>query len=143
MTALIDLIHTLEDASAQDLDWQIVYVLQLSSQETTHFIADFRTPNLLKPHGGAERMFRWHVGGKAINTLEEEAPPFTTSVDAALTLIPEGWDILSINRFTQDDWWGVLLRRSGDLIPDMFGEAPTLPIAICIACLRASVGEGA
>lgn len=71
------------------------------------------------------------------------APDFTRSIDAALTLVPDGWSLWRIDQYHDDKnpaWgWGVTLRRH--VQPDFgvsVGESRiSMPIAICIAALKA------
>lgn len=63
-------------------------------------------------------------------------PRFSSSIDAALTLVPEGWE------------WRLDNDTSGECAPYRFGmgqnmdcEAATPALAICIASLRAR-GQG-
>lgn len=76
-------------------------------------------------------------------------PPFTTRVDAALTLVPEGWDFVECN--SNGDRWFVVLGY-GDHCHPRYREAwswageerdrcifrrKPFPLAICIAAIRA------
>lgn len=95
---------------------------------------------------------------------------FTRSVDAALTLVPEGWDSQEIR---QEPWWkdqppcdATIHRNGHEHIPliyvkrdkqsglyvaqmgvepgkvwGAFGQAETRPLALCIAALRARLAE--
>lgn len=63
-------------------------------------------------------------------------PEFTASLDAAMTLVPEGWEWALEN--TGGDTFGPFVAKFGQL-RDI--EAKTLPLAICAAALRALVKE--
>lgn len=72
------------------------------------------------------------------------APPFSTSIDAALTLVPKGWQFDSVESAAMQEWWVVL----GEIAPPYRkAKSPengpaTLALALCIAALRArSAGE--
>lgn len=87
----------------------------------------------------------WHAPGGAIKPL----PRFTTSLDAALTLVPEGW---SPSMFS---WAHPALSPLNELVRVSLvvegtgagsdplirsyrvGEASTAPLALCIAALKA------
>jgi hypothetical protein len=61
-------------------------------------------------------------------------PLYTTSLDAALTLVPDGWHV-NITGEQGSSGWGVCLT-SGQL-QEKIGLAPTLALALCIVSLRA------
>ncbi len=73
----------------------------------------------------------------------DEARPYTTSLDAALTLVPEGWWLRSIEGCPQQNEWDAMLDQK--TIP--WGKAigcanenvgsPTPALAVCIAALKA------
>lgn len=66
-------------------------------------------------------------------------PDYTRSIDAALTLVPGGYTTsLMTGGFGNDI--AELLKHGADIKPedDFEAEAPTLPLALCIAALRAS-----
>lgn len=68
-------------------------------------------------------------------------PHFTTSVDAALTLVPEGMEI--VLGCIQGKRWGAARIFSRDELAQPTGladDANSLPIAICIAALSARAG---
>jgi len=89
-----------------------------------------------------------YVDGKPVlMRVEKVWPHYTTSLDAALTLVPEGW---LVNRFWQDeDGWEVMLTETGTdegMGTPNFVEAalmfdgngiPTPALALCIASLKA------
>lgn len=89
---------------------------------------------------GMEQMLRMAESHQ--NIWREALPRYSTSIDAALTLLPEGW------------WWsaGVCRRENhasvgseigtveGELIFEMFGS--TAPLALLAAILRARQTEG-
>lgn len=60
----------------------------------------------------------------------QDAPRYTASIDAALTLVPDGWD------------WELYPREAALIHPDLpgadvFADAATPALALCIAALRA------
>lgn len=61
-------------------------------------------------------------------------PRYTTSLDAAMTLVPEGWWFLDL---TQDDggWQAGVIKPGYETGTD--GPMATGPIALCIAALKA------
>lgn len=67
-----------------------------------------------------------------------EAPAFTSSIDAALTLVPEGW----LWRIMPSDFKGWLAEAwTDDTLDGEFGACAATPaLAICIAALRAKGG---
>lgn len=66
-------------------------------------------------------------------TIHRDPPPWTTSVDSALTLVPEGRGIQMI---AQKGFAAAWLIENAEEEQDVC-EAPTLPLAIVIACLKA------
>jgi hypothetical protein len=72
-----------------------------------------------------------------------DAPGYTISLDAAMTLAPEGWHIsfLSEDRYTKRPMLalGRIGDNSGHIAPCEGAE--TLPLALCAAALRARAGQ--
>lgn len=62
-----------------------------------------------------------------------DLPPFTRSLDAALTLVPEGCGI-SLVRFTGQE-------RSSVMVGGSIGYAATPALALCVAALRARAAQ--
>ncbi len=72
------------------------------------------------------------------NGCDQALAPFTRSIDAALTLVPEGWIPCSLKWYPDHVW--AHLEALGKLSE---GSAATPALALCIACLRAHEhGEG-
>lgn len=90
---------------------------------------------------------------KGPNHAINEAPHFTASLDAALTLVPEGWIVVSMKNGDLDrkyydirasTKWSVIIARNGHKLeapsevltfPSATHESPA--IALCIAALKA------
>lgn len=68
----------------------------------------------------------------------QKTPHYTTSLDAALTLVPEGFDIDQIHKRQQPEMggrmWYATIRGWSVFRSDY---QRTLPLALCIAALRA------
>lgn len=64
---------------------------------------------------------------------------FTRSLDAAVTLVPEGhlWNLRSFTEFYIADVW---IQNSGNVEAEGFSKLPAL--ALCIAALKARQGGG-
>jgi len=60
-------------------------------------------------------------------------PYYTTSIDAALTLVPEGWSRPWIKRHNGHHWSVELHQPS----TERQGRHKELPLALCIAALKA------
>ena len=83
------------------------------------------------------------MGYETWEAVERDAPHYTTSIDAALTLVPEGLDgkdtCVLFERYANGKgncgilpWW----KRSRD--DEVWSkEQATLPLALCIAALKA------
>lgn len=69
------------------------------------------------------------------------APYYTTSLDAALSLVPEGWmlkDLCELNRLSGVQWFAELHRRGEEYTNnDKDAFALNGPLALCIAALKA------
>lgn len=86
----------------------------------------------------------WHrsqISGKRVLGVANCAA-YTASIDAAMTLVPEGWQLIKIEWFNVNDSWRAFMRdwhiqsdtfaaKTGD------GQAATPALALCIAALRA------
>jgi hypothetical protein len=69
--------------------------------------------------------------------------PFTASIDAAMTLVPEGWRVRDLNQWVDQNKastniaWTVRLRLNGRSMVEVDAEADTAALALCAAALRA------
>lgn len=63
------------------------------------------------------------------------ANAFSTSIDAAMTLVPEGWHTFLATEDRHSHSWGWELR--GGFGQKAHGRAPTPALALCIASLKA------
>lgn len=74
-------------------------------------------------------------------------PLYTRSIDAALSLLPEGWTIHRLSQLSDcrggfGGWIADIFRASDAMIPyPANGTAPTAPLALCLAVVRALDGE--
>ncbi len=72
-------------------------------------------------------------------------PHYTTSLDSALTLVPEGWGWL-VEVWQREESWAQIVRRpKGSTKPSgVFegAEAKSPALALCIAALKARRREG-
>lgn len=59
---------------------------------------------------------------------------FTSSIDAARTLVPEGWYVRKLNQFS-DGWYCTVVRGEENYSGDQKPPA----IALCIAALKARI----
>jgi hypothetical protein len=74
--------------------------------------------------------------------LMKPVPAFTTSLDAAMALVPEGWSIHRLGRrndcrggFT--DWMAELYRASAVVLELPYSRGATAALALCAVALRA------
>lgn len=66
---------------------------------------------------------------------------FTGSLDAAMTLVPEGWEF-SLDNWSGSETFGPCVCDMGDdMRPEFNSEAKTLALALCAASLRALAKE--
>jgi len=76
-------------------------------------------------------------------------PLYTRSIDAALTLLPEGWTIHRLGQVTDcqvgfGGWIGEVYRARDAMIPyPSNNPATTAPLALCAAALRVRLAEAA
>lgn len=77
---------------------------------------------------------RWQKGH---GTVTSELPAYTASIDAALTLVPEGWDWFKLRTTTVQTWVEVG-RKDGTGMIAFSVEASTPAAALCAAALRAN-----
>jgi hypothetical protein len=63
-----------------------------------------------------------------------KAPDYTASLDAAMQLVPEGWEPWDLNKGAR---WHFSLNKQGGKYPIVDGHADTWALAICAAALRA------
>ena len=74
-------------------------------------------------------------------------PLYTRSLDAALTLLPQGWTIHRLSQLSDcqggfGGWVGELYRASDAMIPyPCAAPAASAPLAICVAALRVRLAE--
>ena len=144
---LLERLADATDADLQDEAW-------LLETETALADAFFSSTSMTccdwlgyPPGEPVERRHWWFSGQDGWQQIED-APNWLHSVDAALTLLSilrEHWYLehISDNRWLGDgSGFRVKLWRPTQNAM-VTAHADTLPVAICIACLRASVGEGA
>ena len=74
-------------------------------------------------------------------------PLYTRSIDAALTLLPEGWTIHRLSQLSDcrggfGGWIGEVYRASDAMIPyPATAPAASAPLALCIAALRLRLAD--
>jgi hypothetical protein len=84
--------------------------------------------------------------GWDVNACEElvfNPPAYTSSIDAALTLVPEGYCVSAMGEVPDDCCWYVVLWRDGSEKPEFEVRADSLPLALCAAALRAKEADDA
>ena len=74
--------------------------------------------------------------------LMKPVPAYTRSIDAAMSLVPEGWSIYRLNRRTDcrghfTDWSVELYRAADVVLEPASALAATAPLAVAAAALRA------
>lgn len=110
---------------------------------------------LLKPYppqtdfGPGQRWQFWSLDGK--HFLGNEAkhpfkvPPFTASIDDAMTLVPEGWRLIDMCEtvIEGDLPWYVRLREKRFDVPpgSAHSDGATPALALCAAALRAHAAQ--
>lgn len=114
-----DLIKRLEEASE-------------GSRELDHAVHCYMVCGLNGPWGAYKSAADWQKWALKGNW---NSPAYTTSLDAALTLVPEGsdWTLHRVND-------GLTIWADVGPIKEAWGNTPAL--ALCIAALRARAQEG-
>lgn len=104
-----DLIHRLETAAAGSRELDALVYCAVHGYPFKKFITTKDAYSQTRRHISAIRI----EGGDDISIMV--VPHFTTSIDAAMTGIPEGWVVLSIKQYAPKDkpsgTWGVELRH--------------------------------
>lgn len=136
-----DLIERLESApeGSRELDAEIELDRRKFIAGAAAFVGWAANPDL-----GKGKVLGWIWDGEHVNS-QDEAPHYTTSVDAALTLVPEGWAIegamiwpghpISLKLLETHLEGGRYWHDSDDGSCEI--QAATLALAICIAALKA------
>jgi hypothetical protein len=89
-----------------------------------------------------EIIFREH-SGQLLQKFSQSPPAYTSSLDAALLLVPEGWRLAGLaDTIEFDKGCRAVVRKRGDTSVARGSQvehrgAKTLPIALCIAALKA------
>lgn len=78
-----------------------------------------------------DRLTGWSVG--------DPLPRYTRSIDAAMTLVPEGWRVHRMQESDDGRWSAFVVRKHGlgGISGDEWAEWPTPAIALTIAALKA------
>lgn len=66
---------------------------------------------------------------------------YTSSIDAAMTLVPEGWDRIEQEQSRERAWARITVHRNG-FAPQYESRAATPALALCAAALRALAQSG-
>lgn len=77
-----------------------------------------------------------HEAREHSNSILSQLPRYSASIDAAMTLVPEGWGRM-FNQSENGLHCNVCLARSYPTNAVVYSEAATPAIALCIASLRA------
>lgn len=71
------------------------------------------------------------------NSIWQHLPRFTGSMDAAMTLVPEGWQTLGVEQSHDGAEWIWRLYPAYRSDSAVFGQSTTPALALTAACLRA------
>jgi hypothetical protein len=80
------------------------------------------------------------VSGERRRTSYPPAPLYTASIDAAMTLVPEGYRVTSLAETVVEcdqPWRAILWERRQNPKRRPFGDGATAALALCAAALRA------
>lgn len=90
-----------------------------------------------------ETVITWdQYGAGAVGNPVCDLEAYTASIDAAMTLVPEGWRVNWAGECPDRRWFvDLIARAANDVTPRLW--AANYPLAICAAALRAhSITEG-
>jgi hypothetical protein len=85
--------------------------------------------------------------GVAFNIHGDKCPHYTASLDAAMTLVPEGWDWSAVrdrgdySAQVYEPVWSALQHGAASAYKTGIIEASTPALALCAAALRARVAH--
>ena len=104
---------------------------------------DIRIGWMLDGGGFSENDVQYAVENKHATAVT----PFTSSLDAAASLVPEGWTVASIGQGDDKTWFAELRKGwrtsySSVVIAPKNYNATTPALALTAACLRAKAREG-
>lgn len=85
------------------------------------------------PHGPWEHVT---VETRSISYVDEQAPAYTASLDAAMTLAEPGWQVSSGNCGEDNSPWACVTTPD-NIDHDTGEDVATEPLARCIALLKA------
>ena len=119
-----DLIEKLEGATEGDREWD--FAIAKATGWQFHGEAEFKNYGMF-----------WR---DATNDEWKQLPFWTTSLDAALSLVPEGWSLADLYDAMEPNirpWVGACLRRDEPYKALKVLGAKTYALALCIAALKA------
>ena len=134
---LREVIERLELATGPDRELDAEIAVSVEPGEIVWLQANYT----MEQYPAIKRARSHYIGGFA----KEGVPSYTSSIDAALTLVPEGciWNGGTVEgRNSTDPQWRVtgMWAKVAPIGSGYFSDAsdaPTAPLAICIAALRA------
>lgn len=81
--------------------------------------------------------FEWlHEAATEYNSIYKTLPAYTASIDAAMTLVPEGWTA-DVRKYPNGRGFAVLSQWSPPCESEKSVDDATPAIALCIAALKA------
>jgi hypothetical protein len=135
-----ELIRRVESATgpSRELDAEIWWAVERKTAESTYWSAATGLPRRLPDNSPIP-------GGLGSTAVKVLAPAYTSSLDAALSLVPAGWD-WSLESDTADDNQPIrptasVWRRGVHPTMDEMVFAATPALALAAAALRARAGE--
>ncbi len=109
------------------------------SRELDREIFDIAGTYVLEKRGRDRKEWLYKIGGKDWERIDSyRFPRYTTSIDAALTLVPEGWFWIADNNPMTGGYARLnAVPDIGETMKEVAGDARTPALALCIAALKA------
>ena len=124
--------RTAADQTAADSISDLIARIEATAESSLALDEEIARAAGWRRHDGA-----WYLPGSYLMAPSDSAPRFTSSVDRAFLLLPEGWQIISMGRVSKQDVWNACALFEGENKKYIWSEHVFLPITICIAALKA------
>lgn len=145
-SSLSHLIERLEKATEPDRETDLAIQLAIEPDGDIAGLMQFRRGFDGKPgmawdinHGGSVCFEKRDDGGRCFYNGGYPLPKYSSSIDAAMTLVPKSSHIL-LNGYNAEGFWHTARVQTfkQEMTPDA-AKAASIPLALCIAALKAQL----